>query len=72
MPSSDEEPDSEELDQMEQLGLIKTAVQQTRRILENIDKNGSMYAEFAEIFNMFCGKLTDDLDDDDDESVNWD
>ena len=57
---------------MEQLGLIKTAVQQTRRILENIDKNGSMYAEFAEIFNMFCGKLTDDLDDDDDESVNWD
>ena len=28
-----------------------------------------MYAEFAEIFNMFCGKLTDDLDDD--ESVNW-
>ena len=29
-----------------------------------------MYAEFYEIFNMFCGKLTDDLDDDD-ESVNW-
>ena len=29
-----------------------------------------MYAEFFEIFNMFCGKLTDDLDDDM-ESVNW-
>ena len=42
----------------------------TRRILENIDENGSMYAEFFEIFNMFCGKLTDDLDDDM-ESVNW-
>ena len=49
--------------------MIKTALQQTRRILENIDVNGSLYAEFAEIFNMFCGKLTDDLDDD--ESVNW-
>lgn len=69
IPSSDSEPDSEELDKMEQLNLIKAAVQQTRRILENIDKNGSLYAEFYEIFNMFCGKLTDDLDDD--ESVNW-
>jgi len=28
-----------------------------------------MYAEFYEIFQMFCGKLTDDLDDD--ESVDW-
>ena len=69
LPSSDSEPDSEELDKMEQLNLIKIALQQTRRILENIDPNGSLYAEFAEIFNMFCGKLTDDLDDD--ESVNW-
>ena len=69
LPSSDSEPDSEELDKMEQLNLIKTALQQTRRLLENIDSNGSLYAEFAEIFNMFCGKLTDDLDDD--ESVNW-
>ena len=69
LPSSDSEPDSEELDKMEQLNLIKIALQQTRRILENIDSNGSLYAEFAEIFNMFCGKLTDDLDDD--ESVNW-
>ena len=69
LPSSDSEPDSEELDKMEQLNLIKSALQQTRKILENIDSNGSLYAEFAEIFNMFCGKLTDDLDDD--ESVNW-
>ena len=37
LPSSDSEPDSEELDKMEQLNLIKTALQQTRRILENID-----------------------------------
>ena len=50
--------------------MIKNAVAETRRILENIDENGSMYAEFFEIFNMFCGKLTDDLDDDM-ESVNW-
>ena len=50
--------------------MIKNAVADTRRILENIDENGSMYAEFFEIFNMFCGKLTDDLDDDM-ESVNW-
>ena len=69
LPSSDSEPDSEELDKMEQLNLIKAALQQTRKILENIDKNGSLYAEFYEIFQMFCGKLTDDLDDD--ESVNW-
>lgn len=68
--SSDSGNDSEEFDKMEWLNLVKNALQQTRRILENIDPNGSMYAEFYEIFNMFCGKLTDDLDDDD-ESVNW-
>lgn len=68
--SSEQDPDSEEFDKMEWLNLVKNALQQTRRILENIDPNGSMYAEFYEIFNMFCGKLTDDLDDDD-ESVNW-
>ena len=67
--SSDSEPDTEEYDKMEQLELIKKAVAETRRILENIDPNGSLYAEFYEIFKMFCGKLTDDLDDD--ESVNW-
>ena len=54
---------------MEWLNLVKNAVQESRRILENIDPNGSLYAEFYEIFQMFCGKLTDDLDDD--ESVNW-
>lgn len=36
-PSSDSEPDSEEIDKWEQLTLIKNALQQTRRILENID-----------------------------------
>lgn len=69
LPSSESEPDSEELDKMDQLDLIKKALQESRRILENIDKNGSLYAEFYEVFKMFCGKLTDDLDDD--ESVNW-
>ena len=54
---------------MEQLDLIKKAVAETRRILENIDTNGSLYNEFYEIFSMFCGKIVEDLDDD--ESVNW-
>ena len=71
LPSSEEEPDTEEIDRMEQLDLIKKALQETRRILENIDENGSMYAQFYDIFLRFCGKLTDDLDEDDDESVNW-
>ena len=70
LPSSEEdEPDTEEIDRMEQVDLIKKALQETRRILENIDENGSMYAQFYDIFLRFCGKLTDDLDDD--ESVNW-
>ena len=70
LPSSEEdEPDTEEIDRMEQLDLVKKALQETRRILENIDENGSMYAQFYDIFLRFCGKLTDDLDDD--ESVNW-
>ena len=69
MPSEDSEPDSEDYDKWEQLQLVKQALQETRKILENIDPNGSLYAEFYEIFQMFCGKLTDDLDDD--ESVNW-
>lgn len=54
---------------MEQLNLIKKALEDTRRILEDIDENGSLYHEFHEVFRMFCGKLIDDLDDD--ESVNW-
>lgn len=70
LPSSEEdEPDTEEIDRMEQVDLVKKALQETRRILENIDDNGSMYAQFYDIFLRFCGKLTDDLDDD--ESVNW-
>lgn len=68
--SSDSGPDSEELDKMEQLELVKNGLRETRRILENIDKNGSMYAQFYQIFLMFCGKLIDDMEDDD-ESVNW-
>lgn len=69
LPSSDSEPDQEEIDKMEQLDLVKKALHETRRILEDIDPNGSLYAEFHEIFRMFCGKLIDDFDDD--ESVNW-
>ena len=69
MPSSDSEPDTEDFDRMEQLDLIKKAVAETRRILENIDTNGSLYNEFYEIFQMFRGKIVEDLDDD--ESVNW-
>ena len=68
---SNPEPDSEELDKVEQLEVVKNSLRETRRILENIDPNGSMYAQFYEIFRLFCGKLTEDLDDDDDESVNW-
>ena len=67
--SSDSDPDQEEIDKMEQLDLIKKALHETRRLLEEIDVNGSLYSEFHEIFNMFCGKLIDDFDDD--ESVNW-
>ena len=44
---------------------MKNALGETRRILEELDNNGSLYAEFYEVFKMFCGKLTDDLDDDD-------
>lgn len=51
--------------------MVKSALAETRKLLENIDENGSMYAQFYEIFKLFCGKLTDDLDDDDDQSVNW-
>ena len=67
LPSSEEEPepDTEEIDRMEQLELVKNALRETRKILENIDENGSMYAQFYDIFLRFCGKLTDDLDDDD-------
>ena len=66
---SDPEPDTEEIDRMQQLDLVKNALRETRKILENIDPNGSMYAQFYEIFTLFCGKLTEDIDDD--ESVNW-
>lgn len=66
---SDSGPDSEEIDKMEQLDLIKKALEETRRLLEDIDVNGSLYSEFHEIFKLFCGKLIDDFDDD--ESVNW-
>ena len=69
MSESSSDPDSEELDKWDQLDLIKKALAESRKVLENIDKNGSLYAEFYEVFKMFCGKLTEDLDDD--ESINW-
>ena len=41
---SDPEPDTEEIDRMQQLDLVKNALRETRKVLENIDPNGSMYA----------------------------
>ena len=65
--NSEEDPEeSEEEDPMEYLGLVKSALFETRRILEDIDEHGQLFLQIWEIFNIFCGKL---LNVDDDESL---
>lgn len=41
--NSQEEQDSDDEDPMEYLDLVKNSLWQTRRILEDIDENGSLY-----------------------------
>lgn len=52
--------------------MVKNSLWYTRRILEDIDENGSLYVQLWHIFNMFCGKLVNDQEnlsiDDDSES----
>ena len=64
---SDEGEESEEEDPLEYLDLVKSAMFETRRILEDIDEHGGLYLQIWEIFNIFCGKLIN-LDDDESES----
>ena len=64
---SDDGEESEEEDPMEYLDLVKSALFETRRILEDIDEHGGLYLQIWEIFNIFCGKLIN-IDDDDSES----
>jgi hypothetical protein len=65
MGASDEDgEESEEEDPMEYLDLVKSALFETRRILEDIDEHGQLYLQIWEIFNIFCGKLIN-IDDDD-------
>ena len=54
------EPDSDGDDPMEYLQLVKSALFNTRKILEDVDENGSLYIQLWHIFNMFCGKLVND------------
>ena len=71
--NSQEEQDSDDEDPMEYLDLVKNSLWQTRRILEDIDENGSLYVQLWHIFNMFCGKLVNDpenLSVDDDSASN--
>ena len=69
---SQEDQDSDDEDPMEYLDLVKNSLWHTRRILEDIDENGSLYVQLWHIFNMFCGKLVNDPEnlsvDDDSES----
>ena len=46
------------------LGLVKNALFESRRILEDIDENGSLFLQIWEIFKIFCGRLMTDIDDD--------
>lgn len=62
----DDPEESEEEDPMEYLGLVKSALFETRRILEDIDEHGQLFLQIWEIFNIFCGKL---LNVDDNESL---
>jgi len=63
-----EENDSDDEDPMEYVELVKSALFNTRRILEDVDENGSLYVQLWTIFNMFCGKLMKDEENLDDDS----
>ena len=66
--SDDDGEESEEEDPMEYLDLVKSALFETRRILEDIDEHGQLYLQIWEIFNIFCGKLIN-IDDEDSVSL---
>ena len=61
---SDEDPEeSEEEDPMVYLDLVKSALFETRRILEDIDEHGQLFLQIWDIFNQFSGKLINVEDD---------
>lgn len=69
LDSSDDSEDSEEANKMEYVNLIKDALFESRKILENLEEQGYLKEQIREIFNLFTGNLITEIEDD--VSLNW-
>lgn len=58
---SDEEEENDYEEPAEYLEIVRMALIDTRRILETLDEDGNVYNQLWEIFKMFSGNLTMDL-----------
>lgn len=55
--SSDSETSEEEANKMEYVDMIKDALFESRKILENLEEQGFLKEQIREIFNLFTGNL---------------
>ena len=69
MRDSDSETSEEEADKMEYVDMIKDALFESRKILENLEEQGFLKEQIREIFNLFTGNLITEVEDD--VSLNW-